>query len=107
MSGCFWVRESRPALARKYATVSSSFLLFWIAHVNPHSIQSRLLSGSGNICRGPNAPSSSCAAKISKPAMGLINPARPSEPDPNHTKSDSGNAADAALHAAVAEDCDI
>jgi hypothetical protein len=37
--------------------------------------------------------------------MGLINPAWPSEPDPNHIKSD--NAADAALHTAVAEDCDI
>jgi hypothetical protein len=39
--------------------------------------------------------------------MGLIDPAWPSEPDPNHIKSDSGNAADAALHTAVAEDCDI
>ena len=85
----------------------SEVLLFWIAHVNPHSIQSRLLSGSGNICRGPNAPSSSCVAKTAKPAMGLIDPAWPSEPDPNHIKSDSGNAADAALHTAVAEDCDI
>ena len=37
---------------------------------------------------------------------GLNNPAWPSEPDPSHMKSDSGNAADAALHAAVAEDCD-
>jgi hypothetical protein len=38
--------------------------------------------------------------------MGLNNPAWPSEPDLSHMKSDSGNAADAALHAAVAEDCD-
>jgi hypothetical protein len=37
--------------------------------------------------------------------MGLNHPAWPSEP--NHMKSDSGNAADAALHTAVAEDCDI
>src|SRR6267378_1104053 len=43
--------------------------------------------------------------KSPKPAMGLNHPAWPSEP--NHMKSDSGNAADAALHTAVAEDCDI
>jgi hypothetical protein len=85
----------------------SEVLLFWIAHVNPHSIQSRRLSGSGNICRGPNPPSSSCAAKILKTAMGLNNPAWPSEPDPSQMKSDSGKAADAALHTAVAEDCNI
>jgi len=83
----------------------SEALLFWIAHVNPHSTQSRPLSGSGNICRGPDPPSSSWAAKIPKPAMGLNHPAWPSEP--NHMKSDSGNAADAALHTAVAEDRDI
>src|SRR6266436_5617962 len=84
----------------------SEVLLFWIAHVNPHSIQSRLLSRSGQHLPR-TAPSSSCAAKISKPAMGLTSPAWHSEPDPNHMKSDSGNAADAALHTAVAEDCDI